>query len=510
MRISKSLALAVATFGIQAAIGFGQQSELGSTATLEWIQGANRREASAGGVIPSEQNLQQMTASWAREPVPAFKYRFWPSRTSLKPGSAQTHFYRAVVNQYAAMQQLPKEQLQQLSSLQGLEIEKIPIDEARQWVDRFEIIYSELDAMARSEDTQWDLRFRDLRGTDIWAIRLEDVQQARGLARLLTMKIATQIAKKDFAGAAESIAIGFRLAALVGQGESLVQSLVGLAIENTMYAAVDYAIRSKDCPSFYWALRTLPDRLTRLDEALEVELEMAPRTLTLLDETEVLSLSDREITQRLTKGLTDLKQLLGSDNSVGPTETLGWLLTATGSEAKRKLQTLGYASEKLDRMSDLQASLILAGREMKIQSDQLLKSSKVRDARGLRVGDRTAAQFDQWLRENRASVSGVIASLLFPAVNAAQSADLRTRMIRNRLMIAEALRLHAQSHQGQLPASLDELVDTPAPLDPFSDKPFEYRFEKTAEGQVVTLSSAASGVHESMKSFTITLPSAIQ
>lgn len=74
------------------------------------------------------------------------------------------------------------------------------------------------------------------------------------------------------------------------------QSLVGLAIENLMYAAVDFAIRSKDCPSFYWALRTLPDKLTRLDEAVEIELEMATRTLTLLDETEVLGLSDREIT----------------------------------------------------------------------------------------------------------------------------------------------------------------------------------------------------------------------
>ena len=71
--------------------------------------------------------------------------------------------------------------------------------------------------------------------------------------------------------------------------------------------------------------------------------------------------------------------------------------------------------------------------------------------------------------------AGVIASLLFPAINAAQSAELRIKMIRSRLIVAEALRLYAHSHQGRLPSSLDDLSDTPAPLDPFSDKPFEYK-----------------------------------
>ena len=137
MRISMLLLVTLASVGMGPAIGIGQQTDLGSTATLEWIQGANRRDVTSGGVVSTEQILLPMVATSSKEPTPVFKYRFWPSRTSLKPGSAQTHFYRAVVNQYAAMQRMSKEQLQQLSSIQGLEIERIPIDEANRWCDRF-------------------------------------------------------------------------------------------------------------------------------------------------------------------------------------------------------------------------------------------------------------------------------------------------------------------------------------------------------------------------------------
>ena len=43
------------------------------------------------------------------------------------------------------------------------------------------------------------------------------------------------------------------------------------------------------------------------------------------------------------------------------------------------------------------------------------------------------------------------------------------------LRCVEAVRLYAAAHDGQLPASLEDVKDVPLPLDPVHGKPFEYR-----------------------------------
>jgi hypothetical protein len=55
------------------------------------------------------------------------------------------------------------------------------------------------------------------------------------------------------------------------------------------------------------------------------------------------------------------------------------------------------------------------------------------------------------------------------------------------LQTVEALRNYAAAHDGQLPAQLEELSETPAAPDPTTGKPFAYR----VEGNQVTLESPA-------------------
>jgi hypothetical protein len=52
----------------------------------------------------------------------------------------------------------------------------------------------------------------------------------------------------------------------------------------------------------------------------------------------------------------------------------------------------------------------------------------------------------------------------------------------------EAIRAYAADHNGKPPATLDDLVDTPAAPDPFTGKPFVY----TVSGQTVTLKAPES------------------
>lgn len=45
------------------------------------------------------------------------------------------------------------------------------------------------------------------------------------------------------------------------------------------------------------------------------------------------------------------------------------------------------------------------------------------------------------------------------------------------MQIVEGLRAYAAANDGQLPDSLEDLADTPAPLDPSTGQPFGYRVE---------------------------------
>ena len=55
------------------------------------------------------------------------------------------------------------------------------------------------------------------------------------------------------------------------------------------------------------------------------------------------------------------------------------------------------------------------------------------------------------------------------------------------LTTVEAIRSYAASHGGKLPAHLEDIMDTPAPNNPATDKPFDYH----VNGQAATLSDSA-------------------
>ena len=63
------------------------------------------------------------------------------------------------------------------------------------------------------------------------------------------------------------------------------------------------------------------------------------------------------------------------------------------------------------------------------------------------------------------------------------------------LSVVEAVRHYAATHDGKAPASLEVLTETPAPDDPFTGKPFEYKVD--AEGFQV--SAPGIGVQGEMK-----------
>ncbi|HEX5243204.1 MAG TPA: hypothetical protein VFW23_08050, partial [Tepidisphaeraceae bacterium] len=81
-----------------------------------------------------------------------------------------------------------------------------------------------------------------------------------------------------------------------------------------------------------------------------------------------------------------------------------------------------------------------------------------------------------------------------PGVAAALKQIAQVERQRAMLETIEALRAYAKLHSGKLPQSLDDLTETPAPLDPMTGKPFQYRADGTSAMLAADEEDAKTGI----------------
>ncbi|MCA9008931.1 MAG: hypothetical protein KDB01_04245 [Planctomycetaceae bacterium] len=451
----------------------------GSTMTLQELQQAQKK---------SEEIAEPLRIHAAGEPSPALKYRLYPARWELQPGSAVLHYTRAQI----LFLQLPKETQIQWQMWYGED--KTPTDdELANAVVSLQQIFNELHNLAQSEDLTWDHRIRDLRGPEVYAYLLPDVQEARSMARLLRLKIKHQLKQKDFDGAISAISDGMRLAEFVGQGETVIQKLVGIAIMAMMRECIVETISTAGSPNLYWALASVPQPLIDMREAVLWELGNIQNVLPALKEAETANWSDAEAAKKWTSLVADLGTLGAGDQVDGISVQL--VLAIAGvmhvDAARERLLTRGVSEERLAKMPVLQIVLLDASQELKNFGDELGKGHLLPASISKSLLERENGEYEDWIRQHRTtSVGAAIGGLLFPAVRQARTAETRTLMNHNRLMTLEAIRMHAAEHSGELPKSLAELNPAPAMPDPTSGQGFEYSIESTDEQKTIVLKAA--------------------
>ncbi len=449
---------------------------LGSTMTLAQVERA--RSAAP------ENTQRLLTVRPAAEPVPALAYRMWLPDYTLKPGSAQMRFFRALM----LWQQESSEDRQKIELWAVEEGQPPEPGELTSTLARLQDVFDEIHLLATSEDMSWDHRLRDVRGLDMYSYLLPDVQESRSLARLLSLKIDSQLASGDVPGAVASLQDGFRLAGFVGQGETLVQQLVGLAIEGIMLDKVEQLIQLEDSPNLYWALATLPRPLVDINNSIQFELSSIHRVLPILTEAENEGHSEAYWNSAWAETLVQLKEIGAGDQSMNLAFAVVGI--ASAKTAKERLIAGGMDREKVQRMPAIRAVLLDASREIRTLSDELAKANYLPGALGYKILELEEDEFDDWVAENRyKSGAAAIVGLLVPAVHAAKSAGTRQEYLINRLMTIEALRMHAAAHDGQLPKRLEELDPVPALPNPYSGQPFDYRVEADSDAQLVILSA---------------------
>lgn len=401
---------------------------------------------------PAESDAVRLTVTPAAAPPYALQYALLPPLLDQEPGNA-------VLLYYLARDAVPSaEDDARVNAWLALPPDQLPRDAVREFLGGLNLGNIELGA--RRRDADWGLPIEE--GVNMMLPRLSEF---RGIARLLALKARLETVEGRYDDAIRTLQTGFAFARHVGQGPTIIQKLVGIAIAALMQQQVALWIDQPGSPNLYWALARLPDPMIDMAEALEWE-----RSWLFLQFPPLRDLRAANLTpEQWRQAVSELLSMLGDEQEQAP--VLAALAVARQyPRAKEYLRGLGMTEEQIEAMPAPQAVAIHSLDVYRRLSDDTYKWFSLpywQAHEGLR-------QAEQAVEEAARTGEGDPFVRLIPALSRAyfQQARLDRRLAA--LRTVEAIRMHAAAHDGALPATLAEIDVVPVPIDPVTGQPFAY------------------------------------
>jgi len=248
---------------------------------------------------------------------------------------------------------------------------------------------------------------------------------------------------------------------------------------SVMLDRVEELISQPGAPNLYWALTALPRPLVSMREGLETEQRVGENLVSELAETdEPHSRAEWGVLlDKLYNRLRHLAERITSDAQVNARlrSQLDLDLASFKKEklapSQEYLKTIHHMdAQRVKAMSeDEVVARALVGQYRDMRDDQFkLGYLPWRDVRS------RIKEAEQRLKTVKAGPLTVLAELQPTIINCL---DAQMRLDRRvaALRVVEAIRLYAASHDGKLPEELNQVTEVPAPEDPATGKPFEYR-----------------------------------
>lgn len=431
---------------------------------------------------------RSLTVSPATAPVPALKYRFYPTISERKDGNAVPIYLRFAHERSDARKKTLREKPIEWNKLP---LDTLPLEEVKKFLDDYKYNLKQLELGARRKHADWNYT---LDAGDPIGLLLPDAQEMRMHAPILVLKARVEILEGRYKDAVRTLETGFSFAQQVGQGPFLINSLVSMAIAHQMTDALVELIERPGSPNLYWALTVLPRPLVDLRNQYELEqvmLEMEFPDLADLDRPRAPEEWDA-ILKRFRKSLERLSEL---DKNVPKLIQPG-----NGSEdaasksphlpAARKYLTdvVGMTAAKVEAMPPARALLLYLSNQYHQIRDEFFKATYLPFPQTPKL----TAEAEKILKSVKSmpnTEGRLLAYLLLPAIPKVMLSEQRIERKLAMVRAIEALRMHAAAHDGQLPEKLSQVTLVPVPNDPSSGKPFEYHLE----GQTATLISRIPG-----------------
>jgi hypothetical protein len=436
-----------------------------------------------GGGNPSKEDkvpTVKLVLHPAPEPRPALKYQLLPPIVDRRPGNA------AVLYGKVTAEQLPffgnQEQWEKIVKWIDTPLAEFPREEARKVLGG--VRFQDLARAARCEYCNWQLPIRE---EPFYQILLPEVQQTRTFGRLLAAKTRLEIAEGKFDEAVHTLQTGYALSRHAGQGETLINGLVGIAIAKMMSKQVETFIEQPGAPNLYWALTDLPDPLVDMRPGIETECAMIYLSYPELRDLDKKDYSPEQWRERLNK----LTGAIFSFADFAPkisSELITTALTMRGYPmARQGLIDWGYTPDDVEAMPVPKVILLYTMRTYEQLRDDIFKWFAVPYSQALAGIEKAQAELKTGLRREVIP----FASLLLPAVRAAHFAGARSQRTIAVLRVIEAIRLYGAAHDGNLPEKLSDITEVPVPIDATTGQPFMYQ----RTGKTATLESPGGEHH---------------
>ncbi|MBL9125533.1 MAG: hypothetical protein JNG90_17985 [Planctomycetaceae bacterium] len=423
-----------------------------------------------------EPRVVKLAITPAARPVPALRYRLYPAARELRDGNAAGLYYRAIL--LLTTRGKPDERRasqDRVSELMQLPAEQFPRDEARKLLAQYDSMLNEIDHATNRRTAQWDIPLYE----DGVSTLLMEVQEVRGIARVLALQARLAVVEEDFPQALASIRAMLVMAHHVGESGTLVSSLVGVAIAGLAHEQIEFLSTRPNSPNLYWALTALPEPLVSAPRGFESEQAWLEGSLPYLDVLEKGILSQEQAAQ-LTTALGELVSqssdgtvLNGSPWELDQSSVLVLPALSSYAECKRQLIERGLSSERAEAMPVVQ---VLALRWVQDFRDRLDEQIAFTGRPYAEVAE-TLARLHQEQAETTDNPERFLSGMLLPAVNAANVAFARLAQRIALMRVIEAVRLYAADHHGRLPAQLTDIHAVPIPNDPGTGAPFKYELK---------------------------------
>ncbi|MGD2174168.1 MAG: hypothetical protein PVJ27_02105 [Candidatus Brocadiaceae bacterium] len=443
------------------------------------------RAARGSGEPEGAEEVLRLSVHPAPEPVPALKYVLLPPLPERQRGNAALQYERAAL--LSTEREWP-------DAAEFQELLELPLSGLRQkHISMPDHILREVERGARRERCQWELPLEEG-----FALLLPDLRYYRQIARSLALRARVEVAEGNYGDALSTLQSGLAMSRHVGQGSTVIHSLVGMVMSDVTLDIVEDWVQCPDAPNLYWALTALPDPLVETRSGFELEQNvMAFQHPELAD-----PLGSRLGPEGWRAIFEEVRFLMdASDRMQSWLSSPTALALVTYTEGKEHLVEEGYSRAEVEAMPVLQvvAAYMVDGFERITQEGHKLAYLPYWQARpGFEeVEDMLSEVRDQGRKD------ALLPLLIMPAID--RVCLERARLARRIAMLRciEAVRAYAAAHEGRLPASLQEEGMLPVSTDPVIGRPFAYSVE---DGEAVLATEVpAGGAYDRVLRYVLTI-----
>jgi hypothetical protein len=325
------------------------------------------------------------------------------------------------------------------------------------------------DEAARKIRCDWELP--PLQTQNLASYSLDELQSCREIANILSLQSRLEMSEGKLDQALHTLQTGFALARHASLGDSLIQSIVGIAIAQVMLTRVEEFIQLPDAPNLYWALTTLPSPFVEIRTALEAELNAVYRSFPLLRQLESLETTPADF-DRLGNELTLEFAKLAGGRTADPMMMRLVVIAAvlkTYPPAREWLIAQGQSEKRVEEMPALQAVLAYQLHQYNELRDEILAGTSLPPWQAIPAIRQVEKKIFQLHAEG--TINPFL--LLVPATNKVLESCISLQRNIAILRAAESLRGYAGAHDGKVPDQWSENTEVPAVIDPLTGKSFD-------------------------------------